>query len=84
MMTSPGPIHEVPAVLWRPLPLQVKALLDAAAADNAVAHAGPIHRMPAEEGWLVMFDLRKTVPWAEKLTTEEVEIEGKRIWVIGS
>ncbi len=36
------------------------------------------------QGWVVIFDLRKEVPWAEKLTTEEVEIEGKRIWVIGS
>ncbi len=36
------------------------------------------------EGWLVLFDLRKAVPWTEKLTTEEVQVEGKSIWIIGS
>jgi hypothetical protein len=35
------------------------------------------------EGWLVLFDLRKEIPWAEKLTTRAVEIEGKRITVLG-
>ncbi len=35
------------------------------------------------QGWLVIFDLRKEVPWSEKLTMEEVEAEGKRIWVVG-
>lgn len=35
------------------------------------------------EGWLVLFDLRKDLPWAEKLTLREVESEGKRLWIVG-
>jgi type II secretory pathway predicted ATPase ExeA len=35
------------------------------------------------EGWLVLFDLRKTVPWAEKLTTRTVELAGKRLHIVG-
>jgi len=36
-----------------------------------------------EEGWLVMFDLRSTLPWPERLTTREVEHRGKRVHIVG-
>ncbi|MCX4242307.1 ATP-binding protein [Paraliomyxa miuraensis] len=36
-----------------------------------------------EEGWLVMFDLRSTVEWSERLTLREVEHRGKRVHVVG-
>lgn len=36
-----------------------------------------------EEGWLVMFDLRTTKSWAERLTTRVVEHQGKRVHVVG-
>jgi hypothetical protein len=35
------------------------------------------------EGWLVMFDLRTTKPWAERLTRREVAHGGKRVHVVG-
>jgi AAA-like domain len=35
------------------------------------------------EGWLVMFDLRKEVSWADKLFVREVEHEGKKIRIVG-
>jgi hypothetical protein len=35
------------------------------------------------EGWLVLFDLRSTLPWAQCLTTRAVEIGGHRANVIG-
>jgi hypothetical protein len=35
------------------------------------------------EGWLVMFDLRSTRPWDERLTLETVDRAGKRIHVVG-
>jgi hypothetical protein len=35
------------------------------------------------EGWLVLFDRRKTVPWAEKLTTRTVDLAGKRLHIVG-
>ncbi|MCC6556401.1 MAG: AAA-like domain-containing protein [Polyangiaceae bacterium] len=35
------------------------------------------------EGWLVMFDLRSTRPWEERLTTRAVETNAKRVHVVG-
>lgn len=35
-----------------------------------------------DEGWLVMFDLRSTLPWAERLTQRALEVEGKRLVVV--
>ncbi len=35
------------------------------------------------EGWLVMFDLRSTASWDERLTVREVEHRGKRVHVVG-
>ena len=34
-------------------------------------------------GWLVMFDLRKELAWADKLFVREVAHEGKTIRVVG-
>lgn len=36
-----------------------------------------------DEGWLVLFDLRSTQSWQERLTTRELEHRGKRVHVIG-
>ncbi|MEM9462871.1 MAG: ATP-binding protein [Myxococcota bacterium] len=35
------------------------------------------------EGWLVMFDLRSTLPWQERLSTREQEHRGKRVHIVG-
>jgi len=35
------------------------------------------------EGWLVMFDLRKELSWEQKLFVREVEFEGKRVRIVG-
>jgi hypothetical protein len=37
----------------------------------------------AGEGWLVMFDLRSTLPWEERLTSRTIDTAGKRVHVIG-
>jgi hypothetical protein len=34
-------------------------------------------------GWLVLFDLRKTLPWEQKLFVRKAEYEGKSIRVVG-
>ncbi|HRI67133.1 MAG TPA: hypothetical protein PK156_22970, partial [Polyangium sp.] len=34
-------------------------------------------------GWLVLFDLRKDIPWAEKVFVRDVEHAGKQIRVVG-
>jgi len=31
----------------------------------------------------IWFDLRSTLPWAERLSTRTVEVNGKRIFVVG-
>jgi Endonuclease NucS len=36
-----------------------------------------------DEGWLVMFDLRSTSPWEQRLTTRTVESNGKRVFIVG-
>jgi type II secretory pathway predicted ATPase ExeA len=36
-----------------------------------------------DEGWLVLFDLRKELAWSDRLTRREVEHAGKRIRVVG-
>lgn len=35
------------------------------------------------EGWLVMFDLRSTLPWTERLTRRVIDAHGKRVHVVG-
>lgn len=35
------------------------------------------------EGWLVLFDLRGTKPWGERLSSKDVEVLGKRVHVVG-
>ncbi len=36
-----------------------------------------------DEGWLVMFDLRGSSSWEERLSTRTVETKGKRVHVVG-
>lgn len=36
-----------------------------------------------DEGWLVMFDLRKDLPWKDKLTVRDVVFEGKTVHIVG-
>src|SRR5262249_9859800 len=36
-----------------------------------------------DEGWLVIFDLRSTSPWEERLSTRLLEANGKRVHVVG-
>ena len=36
-----------------------------------------------DEGWLVLFDLRKEVSWADKQLVREVEHAGKRSRMVG-
>jgi len=42
-----------------------------------------LERLRLEEGWLVMFDLRSTLEWDERLTLREVEHRGKRVHLVG-
>ena len=53
---------------------------DARALDQV---AGSLDTLGEAFGWLVLFDLRKTASWDEKLFVREVEHGGKRIWIVG-
>jgi hypothetical protein len=37
-----------------------------------------------DEGWLVMFDQRKTVGWKKKLFVRTARVGGKRVRIVGS
>ena len=52
-------------------------------ADALEQVAGYLDSAGLREGWLVVFDLRKEIPWEERLTLREVEHAGKRIHVMG-
>lgn len=45
--------------------------------------AGYLESAGLDEGWLVLFDLRKSVPWDDRLFLREIEARGKRIRVVG-
>jgi hypothetical protein len=46
--------------------------------------AGYLDTLGLDQGWLVLFDLRKGVAWEDKLFVREVECSGKTIRVVGS
>lgn len=44
---------------------------------------GYLDKAGLAEGWIVMFDLRSTLPWVERLSTRTVAVNGKRVFVVG-
>ena len=42
-----------------------------------------LDRAGLTEGWLVMFDLRKELPWTDKLFVREMEHAAKQIRIVG-
>jgi hypothetical protein len=52
---------------------------EAEALDQVV---GYLDRAGLGEGWLLIFDLRKEISWADKLVTQEVEHDGKKIRIV--
>jgi hypothetical protein len=69
-----GQRHAIEVKLRRDTETEQRALDQIA---RYLDHAG------LSEGWLVMFDLRSTLPWDERLTTREVEHHGKRVHIVG-
>jgi hypothetical protein len=64
--------------------IEVKLRRDTETEDEALDQlARYLDHAGLEHGWLVMFDLRSTLPWAERLTTRAVEHQGKRIQIVG-
>ncbi len=64
--------------------IEVKLRRDECTEADAIEQtSGYLDHLGLKEGWLVLFDLRKTLSWAEKLTLRDVEVGGKAIHVVG-
>jgi hypothetical protein len=64
--------------------IEVKIRRETETEAEALAQvAGYLDRAGLGEGWLVMFDLRKDLPWVEKLFTREVEHAAKKVRLVG-
>jgi hypothetical protein len=69
-----GARHAIEVKLRRDTETEAKAL------DQVARY---LDRAGLGAGWLLMFDLRKEVPWADKLLMREVEHAGKQICLVG-
>ena len=64
--------------------IEVKLRRDTQTEERALEQVtGYLDHAGLDEGWLVMFDLRSTAPWDERLTQRTVETRGKRVHVVG-
>jgi type II secretory pathway predicted ATPase ExeA len=73
-------------VVWKTqrVAVEVKLRRDTETEDEALEQVTRyLDTSGAEEGWLVLFDLRATTPWSERLTTRTREVEGRRVHVVG-
>jgi len=66
------------------VPVEVKLRRDTETEEEAVEQvAGYLDSLGLREGWLVMFDLRSTAPWSERLFTREHRAGGRVVRVVG-
>ena len=64
--------------------IEVKLRRDTETEDDALEQvARYLDSTGLDEGWLVLFDLRKSLPWAERLSSRTVEAQGKRVHIVG-
>ncbi|MBK8251375.1 MAG: AAA-like domain-containing protein [Polyangiaceae bacterium] len=52
-------------------------------ADALNQVSGYLDRAGLTQGWLVLFDLRSTLPWEQRLTQRTVEMLGKQVHIVG-
>jgi hypothetical protein len=73
-------------VLWKQErhAIEVKLRRDTETEQEALAQvARDLDHSGLDEGWLVLFDLRRDLAWSERLFVREVEHAGKRIRIAG-
>lgn len=64
--------------------IEIKIRRDSETEAKGIAQLwGYLDQLGLAEGWLVLFDLRKEVPWQEKLFLRDVEHQGKLIHIVG-
>lgn len=74
------------AIEWRGArhAIEVKLRRDMETEAEALAQvARYLDSLGLSEGWLLLFDLRSTLSWQERLTTRTVEVGDKRVHVVG-
>jgi hypothetical protein len=73
-------------ILWKDErhAIEVKLRRDTETEQDALEQvAGYLDASGLAEGWLVMFDLRKELRWDDRLYVREVELDGKRVHIVG-
>jgi RecB family endonuclease NucS len=73
-------------VVWKTqrVAIEVKLRRDTETEDEALEQvARYLDALGQNEGWLVLFDLRSTAPWSERLTTRTREVDGRAVHVVG-
>ena len=64
--------------------VEVKLRRDTQTEERALEQVvGYLDSLGLDEGWLVMFDLRSTSPWDQRLTSRTVETAGKHVHIVG-
>jgi hypothetical protein len=64
--------------------VEVKLRRDTQTEERAIEQVtGYLEGAGLDEGWLVMFDLRSTLPWERRLTNRLIEANGKRVHLVG-
>src|SRR6185503_9668199 len=64
--------------------IEVKLRRDTETEERALAQVKRyLDALGLDEGWLLLFDLRSTLPWEKRLTTRTVDVGGKRVHVVG-
>jgi Holliday junction resolvase-like predicted endonuclease len=64
--------------------IEVKQRRDSYTEERAIEQvAAYLDSLGQDEGWLVLFELRTTTPWSERLWTRDIEHAGKRIHLVG-
>ncbi len=64
--------------------IEVKVRRDTQTEERALEQVtGYLDKLGLDEGWLVLFDLRSTLPWKERLTIRLIETAGKRVHLVG-
>ena len=64
--------------------IELKIRRDTETEEEALAQVDEyLDRLGLVEGWLVLFDLRKTTPWSERLTRRVAEVGRRKIHVVG-
>jgi hypothetical protein len=65
-------------------PIELKIRYDTKSLEKGLVQAARyIESYGCSEGWLALFDRRKTVKWDDKLFMEKKSVDGKIVTVVG-